>query len=610
MPEGLNRQGDFRNGTPITLPHDFGTDITEPHDFGNDITEPKDFGNPVMWLPNPARFGNLIAPPITQLSTPVATPAGGSYTSAQQVTLATDSNATATYYTTDGSTPTTASTLYTGAITTTGSGTETIKAFSHGAGAYSDSAIMADTYAIFSTPALAFFARLATQPSAALQVAYNNLINSLVADGIWSALDVLYVFATSASATALTNLVSSSFTATPVGVPTFTAGVGFSSSGTGNYLTSNYNPHTAGGNLSEDNAFVSVWSGDAQATSGNSILGQVGAGNPWTDIAPTYYTSSSQDGTAVMRCFCTGGVQPNTYTGSGMFTVQKTSSGHVSYLRRGGYVPAMVQSGEMSLTTTGTDEILSANITLLQGYYTSGAAYPGPILFAAWGSQLTSTQVAQFYFALSNFLAASSSTFVAHGDSITYGYTLNSPVLTYVSQLCDLQISTHDTPTAYECYGSSSAGFFTPGDGTVDTLTLIQSAPISIDPYLGSVSNPVLIVFGGTNDIWLSGKTAAQTYAGFQTYIETRIAAGWNNIIVLTMLPRQSGAPNEATRQAFNTLLRNGAATYGYTVADIGNDPTIGQAGDQTNTTYYASDQIHLTQAGQLIVAQDILAVL
>jgi lysophospholipase L1-like esterase len=144
----------------------------------------------------------------------------------------------------------------------------------------------------------------------------------------------------------------------------------------------------------------------------------------------------------------------------------------------------------------------------------------------------------------------------------------------------------------------------------VDTLTLIQSAPISIDPYLGSVSNPVLIVFGGTNDIWLSGKTAAQTYAGFQTYIETRIAAGWNNIIVLTMLPRQSSAPNEATRQAFNTLLRNGAATYGYTVADIGNDPTIGQAGDQTNTTYYAPDQIHLTQAGQLIVAQDILAVL
>jgi len=78
----------------------------------------------------------------------VATPAGGSYTGAQSVTLAVDAHATATYYTTDGSTPTTGSTLYTGAITTVGSGTETIKAFSHGTGLYSDSAVMTDTYVI------------------------------------------------------------------------------------------------------------------------------------------------------------------------------------------------------------------------------------------------------------------------------------------------------------------------------------------------------------------------------------------------------------------------------------------------------------------------------
>jgi hypothetical protein len=72
---------------------------------------------------------------------------GGSYTGAQTVTLTLDVNATATYYTTDGSTPTIGSTLYTGPITTTGSGTETIKAFSHGTGAYSDSAVMTDVYA-------------------------------------------------------------------------------------------------------------------------------------------------------------------------------------------------------------------------------------------------------------------------------------------------------------------------------------------------------------------------------------------------------------------------------------------------------------------------------
>ena len=63
MPRGLNRSGDFRNGTPITLPHTFGTPITLPHDFGNDVTwtpDPAHFGNPVTWLPDPSHFGNPI----------------------------------------------------------------------------------------------------------------------------------------------------------------------------------------------------------------------------------------------------------------------------------------------------------------------------------------------------------------------------------------------------------------------------------------------------------------------------------------------------------------------------------------------------------------------
>jgi len=27
MPEGLNRTGNFREGSPVTLPHDFGNDV-------------------------------------------------------------------------------------------------------------------------------------------------------------------------------------------------------------------------------------------------------------------------------------------------------------------------------------------------------------------------------------------------------------------------------------------------------------------------------------------------------------------------------------------------------------------------------------------------------
>ena len=61
---------------------------------------------------------------------PIFSPAPGSYTSAQSVTLSTPTPGASIHYTTDGSTPTASSTLYSKAITV--SATETIKALSSG----------------------------------------------------------------------------------------------------------------------------------------------------------------------------------------------------------------------------------------------------------------------------------------------------------------------------------------------------------------------------------------------------------------------------------------------------------------------------------------------
>ena len=84
------------------------------------------------------------------VATPVFSPAGGSYTSAQSVTI-TDSLSTASiYYTVDGSTPTTSSTLYTGAIPVTAS--VTIKAVAVATG-YTPSAVATATYTVVSNPA-------------------------------------------------------------------------------------------------------------------------------------------------------------------------------------------------------------------------------------------------------------------------------------------------------------------------------------------------------------------------------------------------------------------------------------------------------------------------
>ena len=84
----------------------------------------------------------VITPPA---ATPIFNELGGTFTSAQTVTLSdTTPNATI-YYTTDGSTPTTASTPYTGAITV--SLTETIQAIASATG-YVPSAVASATYTI------------------------------------------------------------------------------------------------------------------------------------------------------------------------------------------------------------------------------------------------------------------------------------------------------------------------------------------------------------------------------------------------------------------------------------------------------------------------------
>jgi hypothetical protein len=78
-------------------------------------------------------------------ATPVLSPKAGVYTSAQSVTITDATTGAAIYYTTDGTTPTTASTLYTGPVTV--SSTETLRAIAV-ASSSSNSAVMTATYNI------------------------------------------------------------------------------------------------------------------------------------------------------------------------------------------------------------------------------------------------------------------------------------------------------------------------------------------------------------------------------------------------------------------------------------------------------------------------------
>jgi Chitobiase/beta-hexosaminidase C-terminal domain len=125
----------FRNGTPITEPHNFGNEVDwqtpDPAHFGNPVppTDPTFNSNPVTWpTPNPAHFGNDVTLPT--LSAPTFDPPAGEYEGPQTVTITSDVKSQATYYTSDGSTPSPSNgTKYSGSFIVAVS--ETIKAVSY-----------------------------------------------------------------------------------------------------------------------------------------------------------------------------------------------------------------------------------------------------------------------------------------------------------------------------------------------------------------------------------------------------------------------------------------------------------------------------------------------
>jgi hypothetical protein len=84
-------------------------------------------------------------------ATPTITPNGGTYTGSVSMTLQTSTAGASIYYTTNGSTPTQSSTLYTGAMTLTNSAVVKAKAFKSG---YNPSGEASASFTIVSAPKL------------------------------------------------------------------------------------------------------------------------------------------------------------------------------------------------------------------------------------------------------------------------------------------------------------------------------------------------------------------------------------------------------------------------------------------------------------------------
>ena len=85
------------------------------------------------------------------VATPTFSPSGGNFTSAQNVTISTTTSGATIYYTTNGSNPTTSSTVYSGPVSVTA--TTTLKAFAVKSGS-NNSAVATATYTIGAAPTI------------------------------------------------------------------------------------------------------------------------------------------------------------------------------------------------------------------------------------------------------------------------------------------------------------------------------------------------------------------------------------------------------------------------------------------------------------------------
>ena len=155
------------------------------------------------------------------------------------------------------------------------------------------------TVPVYGTEYQAVYDAFTTPPSAAIASAQNTLVETLVAAGVWTKLDVFYLFAqtTNAGGEALINWVTpASFTATLHNTasvdPTFTPLEGFSNTGNG-YLKLNWIPSTDATKLSQNDASVGAYF--RVATAGTDIdLGVVTNSTRWISLTARNSTDRTQ----------------------------------------------------------------------------------------------------------------------------------------------------------------------------------------------------------------------------------------------------------------------------------------------------------------------------
>jgi hypothetical protein len=138
--------------------------------------------------------------------------------------------------------------------------------------------------------------------------------------------------------------------------------------------------------------------------------------------------------------------------------------------------------------------------------------------------------------------------------------------------------------------------------GSAKIADMLAEAPYEVDAHHDSSAdlNVCLVQVGGGD--FRRDLTAAQVYEALRSFCLARRAAGFR-VLVLTVLPSNRPETFEAVRLVYNVMLRDGWSQFADGLVDIAADPRIGDTDDELDGQFYLGDQLHLTNAGNAVMA-------
>jgi hypothetical protein len=323
---------------------------------------------------------------LTATATPLFSPAAGTYTSVQTITISDATTGATIYYTTDGSTPTTASPKYVGPITV--SSTETIRAVATATG-YSTSTVISATYTINLPAAMPTFSPGAGTYNSAQTVTIGDTTSgttiSYTTDGSTPTISSpVYSGPITVSSTETIKAIAtaSGYSTSAVGSATYTINLPATATPTFSPAAGTY---TSGQTITISDATTGATiyyttDGTAPTTASAKYLGPITVSSSETIKAISTAQGYSASSVAIAAYTITAPASTptfspgaGTYTSAQTVTISDAITGADIYFTTDGSIPTTSSTKYTMPITVSSSEIINA-IAAASGYTTSAVA--------------------------------------------------------------------------------------------------------------------------------------------------------------------------------------------------------------------------------------------